>query len=347
MQLCEELYWYQVVRGRHFHLEQPLGSVAVDQAEMSGVREGTLKAIFDMCMVGQLQVPGSQTRIRKSTAVYTTSRALRDVLDARRCDGSHDHVPISGSWRSPVTGKWEPLSTWTERYTTRFAKQLMRYFVKSRASGELPLLLEEHVADCVTVRERQQQVVLAVEIAKRRRLMTKTPAAEVPRDVVGERAAVRRCPGPRPDGTVDQEALRELFVRLDGRTPRVGVTAIEKGTPLFREVQQLCPGMVVEHVEACRGTERFRVPQPHVDRTPLLLRQMYILHRVSGQVECMGPPERWQRLSKVRQVRKAGPARLGLTVFGSAPALSGSLPAMPVDDDEPMAESTLGPHLVR
>ena len=72
----------------------------------------------------------------------------------------------------------------------------------------------------------------------------------------------------------------------------------------------------MKHVEVCRGTERFRVPAPSVQVEGLPLRQTWILHRTSGEIEGLGGPERWQRLSKRQQVRKAGPARLSLTVFG-------------------------------
>lgn len=128
----------------------------------------------------------------------------------------------------------------------------------------------------------------------------------------------------RPDVGATSDDMRELFVRLDGKAPRVGPACLEKGSALFREMQHLCPRMHVEHVEVCRGTERHRLPMPHVDRAQLQLRQMYILNRNTGVIECMGPPERWQRLSKVQQVRKAGPARLSVTVFGSETAGSSS-----------------------
>lgn len=57
LRLCEELYWYQVSRGRHFHLEQPQGSEALDQREVHGVVHGTYRTVFDMCEVGNLKIP--------------------------------------------------------------------------------------------------------------------------------------------------------------------------------------------------------------------------------------------------------------------------------------------------
>ena len=40
LRLCCDLYWHQVVLGRHFHLEQPQGSEAVDQKELRGMLFG-------------------------------------------------------------------------------------------------------------------------------------------------------------------------------------------------------------------------------------------------------------------------------------------------------------------
>lgn len=46
LELCNEVYWHQVGSGGHFHLEQPQGSEAICQDELSYVFEGTLKTTF-------------------------------------------------------------------------------------------------------------------------------------------------------------------------------------------------------------------------------------------------------------------------------------------------------------
>ena len=57
--LCSDLYWYQVTKGNHFHLEQPLGSELKSQGEVADLMFGTLQATFDLCRVGRLKLPDS------------------------------------------------------------------------------------------------------------------------------------------------------------------------------------------------------------------------------------------------------------------------------------------------
>ena len=334
LRFCNELYWYQVERGRHFHMEQPVGSRAFEQVEVQDVFQGTLRTVFDMCMVGRLKFPGTEKFAQKRTAVHTTSRALHEFLDARFCDKGHTHQQIAGQWKHG--GRWEPISRWTENYTPAFARQLVKYFSWSRTGGEAPLLLEEHATGDASHVGREQSLVMAADVVKRRRLHGKT-AVPVHEDGGGHAEVDRRSVVPRPETDEHVETLRELFVRLDGQAPRVGPAVIDRNSSLFREVQHMCPRMKVEHVEVCRGTERFRVPMSDVDRESLVLRQMYILNRHTGKVESLGGPERWQRLAKTQQVRKAGPARLSLTVFGSETLGTGNLeapaPARPAKDE--------------
>ena len=75
LHLCNMISLYQMERGRHFHLEQPLGSDAVKQPELRDVKEGTLRTCFDMCMVGKLQTSNGEY-MRKRTVVHTTSRGV-------------------------------------------------------------------------------------------------------------------------------------------------------------------------------------------------------------------------------------------------------------------------------
>lgn len=48
LKLCTEIFWHQVGLGRHFHLEQPRGSEALEQKELEGVVAGTYYTVFDM-----------------------------------------------------------------------------------------------------------------------------------------------------------------------------------------------------------------------------------------------------------------------------------------------------------
>ena len=69
LELCNQIYLHQISNGRHFHMEQPRGSEMICQPQLQDVRLGTLPATFDMCQVGQLQLPSSKDFLKKSSDV--------------------------------------------------------------------------------------------------------------------------------------------------------------------------------------------------------------------------------------------------------------------------------------
>ena len=99
LSLCSEVYDYQGVNGRHFHMEQPQGSEVFEQKRLGNVVNGTLRAVFDMCEVGKLKVPEGNNFLRKRSIVRTTSRELHETLDSRYCSKKNNHQPIEGSIR--------------------------------------------------------------------------------------------------------------------------------------------------------------------------------------------------------------------------------------------------------
>ena len=105
LKLCERLYWYQVSRGCHFHIEQPQGSEMFEQKEVSGIVYGTYRTVFDMCEVGKLRVPRGNNFLRKRSVVLTTSKVCHAGLDSRYCTKNHSHCHIKGQMRSMADGK--------------------------------------------------------------------------------------------------------------------------------------------------------------------------------------------------------------------------------------------------
>lgn len=69
----EELYMFQVEHGRHFQLDQPVGSEMLQQP-LEQLRYGTLTTVFDMCEVGKLNCKGEP--IQKRTVILMTSDDL-------------------------------------------------------------------------------------------------------------------------------------------------------------------------------------------------------------------------------------------------------------------------------
>ena len=99
LELCNQIYLYQISKGRHFHLEQPRGSEMIYQPQLQDIRLGTLPAIFDMCQVGRLHLPSSKDFHQKRTQVFTTSRKLFERVHEQFCNGNHQHNPIKGKIR--------------------------------------------------------------------------------------------------------------------------------------------------------------------------------------------------------------------------------------------------------
>ena len=120
--LCEEIYLYQVENGRHFHLEQPVGSELLLQPELEQTRYGTLPTIFDMCEVGKLNWKGEP--LQKRTIVLTTSRIIHGALDCRYCCKTHEHRQIAGQVKHG--GSWISLSSFAAKYTAGFARTVVR-----------------------------------------------------------------------------------------------------------------------------------------------------------------------------------------------------------------------------
>eukprot|EP00435_Cladocopium_sp_Y103_P063936 s917_g25.t1 len=108
----------------------------------------------------------------------------------------------------------------------------------------------------------------------------------------------------------------DLIKRVSKDLPRVGNFVIKPEDPVCREFQMMVPELQVKLVLLCRGTERFRVPGAMANNQSMSWRKTVIVSRDSGRVVDLGPPENWQSLSKLKQTRKAGSARISVTIFG-------------------------------
>ena len=305
LRLCCELFWHQVIHRRHFHLEQPQGSEALVQKELRDVVQGTYHTVFDMCEVGGLRIPRGNNFLRKRTIVLTTSKSCHGSLDSRYCQRQHQHVPIQG--KMPLSGRRENLSAFAAKYSRGFARNVIDCVQQSMKVFELPMFQEELCVPCHGVREHDQEEA-AAEIIKRRRLSYKQ--AEEISSPQASSSADRAAYGPAV-------SWKDIIKDAEKEAPRVGTIVIDSGHVLFHRVQMLVDSFDVGRIEVCRGTERYRVPKPGVDITHLTYRLTVILNRESGNVEVLGPPEKWQDLTKGKQIRKSRPARLCLTIFGN------------------------------
>ena len=318
LRLCNELFLHQMTVGGHFHMEQPQGSELILQPEVRDVRLGTLCTTFDMCEVGRLLAPGTLRRkrgnsfLRKRTTVFTTSPLFHRAFDHRYCQKRHDHVRIEGKVHH--LGRWISLSEYAARYSSGFGRNVARYLAV--AVDNPSVWWDELVnAGCSVdpafvgeVMRRRARAATETEESlhpggKRPRLMFKQPA-------LGEQ------------GCAGAEFWQGVMRQIEADVPRVGKRIFVDDDVMAR-VQEGIPNMKIRRVEACRGTERFRLPEAGVDHSSIPLRLTVVRKRESGSTEVLGPPEQWLSLPKSRRVRRSVPASLSLTIFGeplTAPA---------------------------
>ena len=332
LSLCRDIYEYQVMNGRHFHMEQPQGSEVFELPIMEDIVQGTLCSEFDMCRVGKLKVPEGNSYLRKRTVVRTTSRELHECLDARYCTKRHNHRPIEGKIR--YLGKSINLSEYAARYSCGFAKNVCWYLFRSRDSGELPLEMAELCIESDTT-DVQEQMVLA-GMVKRQRCDLRPRA---PKRAAPSNEGTRELHHKSNEG----KKLQDIFKKIESRAPRAGTVILQSGEQLFQDVQSLCSHFQVTAVEVCRGTDRFRLPKGSYDETEIPLRQTFIVHRETGNMERLGDPEKWLELPKTKRILKSKPAKLCLTVFGkpnNSPAVlpSQSSSSRPISVESPNLE---------
>lgn len=301
LRLCQQLYDHQVALGRHFHLEQPQGSEVMSQPELTRVLHGTLRTVFDMCEVGGLRLPRGNNFLRKRTVILTTSRALHERLDSRFCRREHTHAPILGQFRTREG--WRSVSSFAERYTRGFARQVCLAWLATGRHPEAPLEVAE-LTEVVCDLAPEEQCLAAHAVVKRRRLTGKQP--------------------PLSEST---DHHRQVFRELGEVLPRVGRYVVPADGDLFRRLSRLLPHLDVRHIEACRGTNRKQVPSAGSVDLPLVpCRQTVILHRHDGTIQFVGGIEEWQRLPKTRRTAGTPPARISFTAFGTAREVSVSQP---------------------
>ena len=308
LKLCNDLYNHQVARGKHFHLEQPMGSEMTKQPQLSDAMTGTLPAFFDMCQAGKLKSPNKEKFLKKRTQVRTTSRRVHQLLHHVNCDGNHEHQPIKGSVRDG-NHKWVRLSAYAAAYTAVFARRVAQGLYESRCSNEPPLIVEELlVGEELENTSEKKKRPLAHEVLELRKCRKRHDGKGPPTsaDIAYD---MNKSFGDHPD-------LRAALVDLEKGVPRVGNSYCHAGDPRLEKLQKLIPDVDIKFVLACRGTERHRVPTSAPPRDDIPLRKTIYVHRETGEAVDTGPFEAWTELPKLQQTRKAGPAKISFGIFG-------------------------------
>ena len=87
----------QLRGGRHFVIENPLGSAAwtlVKSLRQLMSRSDVRQAVFHQCQFG-LKASGGRPH-RKATRILTSMPEVAERLDGVRCPGDHEHAPVTG-----------------------------------------------------------------------------------------------------------------------------------------------------------------------------------------------------------------------------------------------------------
>lgn len=312
LRLCNELFLHQMTVGGHFHLEQPQGSELIYQPEVRDIQLGTLCTTFDMCEVGKLLAPGMLLRkrgnsyLRKRTTVFTSSPLFHRAFDHRYCQRQHDHVRIEG--KVLHLGKWISVSEYAARYSSGFGRNVARYLAVEVPN---PSVWWDELLNA----ECDVDPAFVGEVMRRRAIPLEGDAASG--NAVKRRRLEFKQPGRGDHGCADQDFWEDVLRRADPLVPRVGKRVFE-ADDLVARVQEGVIGMKVRRVGACRGTERYRLPETGVSHAEIPLRLTVVRQRDDGTVKVLGTPEEWLRLPKAKRVRKGVSASLSLTIFGQA-----------------------------
>ena len=259
--LCLELYWEQISRGDHFHVWF-VGGIPWDvSTRIEEILMGAFQTRY--CLIEGLpklsqKYPGNN-HLRRQVQFYTTSKEMHSRLD-------HRYLPRGAGSQNGKTLKGSPESY---RYAGGLSQNVAR--VVGRLGTETPMLHEELCSVAIGKRDPEITRLEGEQILKRRRYLQKGP--------------------PKVDDGYGKnlDTLKEIHLKA----PRVGNHIIPPGDPLVLRVQNLVPNLKVHHVEACRGTNRLRIPVLRDNPAEISHRLTVIMHRETGEVKEVGPIEDW------------------------------------------------------
>eukprot|EP00435_Cladocopium_sp_Y103_P030423 s994_g7.t1 len=297
--LCDALFQFQLWRSpqSHAHLEQPQGSQMVYQEELQAILDQAYVAYCDMCRVGHLKHPVSGKLIQKGTQIITTSEIMYRYLDQQKCDKSHDHDTIAGSFRHPTLGRIN-VSQYTELYTRQFASKIVKCFQCISQVREMSPVIEQAM-----VQHSLEEATFPH--AKRQKINGKqTP------------------PHAYSDATV-QQAYDQFLQNMMRQAPRVGKRSFTSGE-IVEQANQLFPKMHIRGLEVCKGADRCRVPFDGITRKNATHRFTMGIHRHQVGHFADEVWENWTTLTRKQLTRKSQPARLLVTLFGNPKNENGS-----------------------
>ena len=326
LQLCDAIFEFQTLRhsSSHVHLEQPVGSEMLYQEEMERIMSQTWTARCDMCTAGKLQHPVTQKLMQKGTQVVTTSQIMYRSLDALRCDHSHVHDHVAGSFPDPKLGRIN-VSQYAELYTSVFARKVARCI---KCSAQVRERSMSHFAEALAAKSSIKPDDLP---APKRRRTSKTP----------------EHPDNNPETTNSNTSHNNPFhkvIQLAFDTaPKVGKRYTSQGE-MFQLAQQLFPEYQLHGVEVCKGADRLRPPPTDLKSKQWPYRFTMGIKRDGSGYYVDEQWEEWGRLNRKNLIRRGIPSRLMVTMFAK---LKSTDEPKPPGDFQPEADVTAKRQCIR
>ena len=329
LKLCRDLCAYQVRHGRHFHLEQPLGSLLTSQEDFSFIRAHARQAKMDMCAFG-LKIPRTNLFLRKRSQLWTTDEHVFETFHDKKCPQDHEHQQIAGSISVPPSHSNVDASRCSSQNLSRFCATYCKGFVQQLAKCFMSVqhaLVHQTKRSIVDDENPPKRGRFAEGLHKRRRFVNAQPVESSSQSSIAV-----------PPDSLWYEAFRMATLN----TARVGNTKHDGQSDLCQLVQGLLSDdYQVRCVFSCRGTDRFQVPIGAPSSHEMPWRKTICMHRYNGTVHEF-PFEDWHSLTRAKRIRTCMPSKLTLSIFAQkiSDGLSGHPP--PQAEMSPMHDSPPG-----
>ncbi len=308
---------FQISQGRHFHWEQPRGSMMFRLPYLSEVFHYMIATTFDMCVAGSLKDPQNGKLMKKPMIVATTMKSLSLLLNKYQCPGNHDHQQIEGS--TTLKGESIQRSSFSENYTRKFARLIVRHLCKVRKPVEPPIQLPPS--------SESFDILVGEEQGNKRRRVTQqakpklSRVLDVPQVPWGKR---QRCVS-KTTPLNAKEAWESIFADVNQILPRVGRITIGNGDVLSR-IDQLFPDKSVRILVVCRGSSRTMPPPPTLTKGEAPFRKTVFQERDNHSLKVEADWEEWENLSQRQLVRPTHASHISITVFACNPEINNPLP---------------------
>ena len=309
LRLCAELFEWQRLRGRAFHMEQPARSGMLDEKALTPIVQNTWHVHVDMCAFG-LRTPVHKVPIQKRTIILSSSKQMADSLRSHLCQKNHEHHRIAGRVLGGV-----PASVFAGSYCQGFADHVARQMCSKLSADALAV-------DPETPRTRKRfKTSVGTPVALSQPNLSKR---EAPESSEGSQRSVsqRRRESPMPMSLHDSSALptaawQSVFDMAALQAGRA-TSLVHPGHEIVDLIQQNLSQMNVLQVFLSKGTRNLQSPLGALPSTvaPWRVSVGQVIEAGQAKFMCLGNEERAAMPEKRKKMRIQAVEYL-FTIFGS------------------------------